>query len=87
MVELRLKMIFVTPGITVIAGKLTTIVGVYAVTTPEPAIDKLVFVEDSLEVLGNVLNHFRRTFLWTASLVNSRIASDAIHRAFFESIL
>jgi len=58
MVKLWLKVILVAPGITIRAGKLAAIIGIYAIAAPEPAIYEFVFVQDGLKLLWNVLNHF-----------------------------
>ena len=51
-------MILVAPGVAIGAGKLTAIIGIYAVAAPQPAIYESVFVQDGLELLGNVFDHF-----------------------------
>ena len=56
-VELRLEVIFMAPRIAIGAGKLTAVVWIYAVTTPEPAIYEPVFIKDSLKVFPDVFNH------------------------------
>lgn len=58
MVKLWLKVILVAPGITIRAGKLTAIVGIYAIAAPEPAIYESIFIQDGLKFLWNVFNHF-----------------------------
>ena len=55
-VELRLEVIFMAPGITIGAGKLTAIIRVGAIAAPEPAIDELVFIEDGLKIFSDVFN-------------------------------
>ena len=57
LVELRMEVILVAPGVAVGTGKLTAIIGIYAVTAPEPAIYELTLIQDGLEVSGNVFDH------------------------------
>ncbi len=44
-------------------GKLTAVVGIYAVAAPKPAIYEFIFIQDGLKFLGNVFNHFTCLFI------------------------
>ena len=52
LVEFGMKVVLVASGVIVGTGELTSVVGVYAIPTPEPPVYELVFVEDGLEVLS-----------------------------------
>ena len=67
-VKLWLEVIFMAPGIAIGTGKLTAIIRIYAIATPEPAIYELVFIQDGLEVFPNIFNHRRHSLLGEAAL-------------------
>jgi len=56
-VEFRLEVIFMTPGIAISTGRLTAVIWIYAIATPEPTIYELVFVQDGLKIFPDVFNH------------------------------
>jgi len=56
-VEFRLEVIFMAPGIAISRGKFATIIWIYAIATPEPTIYELVFVQDGLKIFPDVFNH------------------------------
>jgi len=56
-VEFRLEVIFMAPGIAISTGKFAAIIWIYAIATPEPTIYELVFVQDGLKIFPDVFNH------------------------------